>query len=45
MDSIEQVHLFLLFGSLLVLIGIFSSLMATRFGIPLLVRLNGVPAR
>jgi cell volume regulation protein A len=42
MDSIEQVHLFLLFGSLLVLIGIFSSLMATRFGIPLLVVFLGI---
>lgn len=37
MESIEFIHLFLLFGALLVLMGILSSLVATRFGIPLLV--------
>jgi len=37
MESIELIHYILLFGALLVLIGIFSSLVATRFGIPLLV--------
>lgn len=36
MESIEFVNVLLLFGSLLVLLGILSSLIATRFGAPLL---------
>jgi cell volume regulation protein A len=37
MESIALIHYALLFGASIVLIGIFSSLVATRFGIPLLV--------
>lgn len=37
MESIELIHYALLFSALIVLIGIFSSLVATRFGIPMLV--------
>jgi cell volume regulation protein A len=42
MESIQLINLFLLFGSLLVLLGILSSLVATRFGIPLLVVFLGI---
>ena len=38
MESIEFVNVLLLFGSLLVLLGILSSLIATRFGAPLLLK-------
>ncbi|HEX5789069.1 MAG TPA: cation:proton antiporter, partial [Woeseiaceae bacterium] len=37
MESIQLIHYALLFGALLVVAGILSSLVATRFGIPLLV--------
>lgn len=42
MDSLQLINYFLLFGSLLVVLGILSSLIATRFGIPLLVVFLGI---